>query len=74
VQVALVLVSLLLVAGLLTLRRVARGRRLAQPAALTAGDEARRVGMEEARLIASRELRIVVVHIEPDGKHRIEPR
>jgi hypothetical protein len=30
--------------------------------------------MEEARLIASRELRIVVVHIEPDGKHRIEPR
>ena len=74
VQVALVLVSLLLVAGLLTLRRVARGRRLAQPAPLTAGDEARRVGMEEARLIASRELRIVVVHIEPDGKHRIEPR
>ena len=32
VQVALVLVSLLLIAGLLTLRRVARGRRLAQPA------------------------------------------
>ncbi len=74
VQVALVLVSLLLIAGLLTLRRVARGRRLAQPAPLTAGDEARRVGMDEARLIASRELRIVVVHIEPDGKHRIEPR
>ena len=74
VQVALVLVSLLLVAGLLTLRRVARGRRLPQPAPLTAGDEARRVGMDEAGLIAARELRIVVVHIEPDGKHRIEPR
>ena len=74
VQVALVLVSLLLVAGLLTLRRVARGRRLPQPAPLAAGDEARRVGMDEARLIAARELRIVVVHIEPDGKHRIEPR
>jgi PgaD-like protein len=73
VQVALVLVSLLLVAGLLTLRRVARGRRLAQPAPLTAGDEARRVGIDEARLNAARELRIVVVHIEPDGKHRIEP-
>ena len=74
VQVALVLVSLLLVAGLLTLRRVARGRRLPQPAPLAAGDEARRVGMDEAELIAARELRIVVVHIEPDGKHRIEPR
>ena len=74
VQVALVLVSLLLVAGLLTLRRVARGRRLPQPAPLAAGDEARRVGMDEARLIAARELRVVVVHIEPDGKHRIEPR
>jgi hypothetical protein len=73
-QVALVLVSLLLIAGLLTLRRVARGRRLPQPTPLTAVDEARRVGMDEARLIASRELRIVVVHIEPDGKHRIEPR
>ena len=74
VQVALVLVSLLLVAGLLTLRRVARGRRLPQPAPLAAGDEARRVGMDEAELIAARELRIVVVHIEPGGKHRIEPR
>jgi poly-beta-1,6-N-acetyl-D-glucosamine biosynthesis protein PgaD len=74
VQVALVLVSLLLVAGLLTLRRVARGRRLPQPAPLAAGDEARRVSLDEAELIAARELRVVVVHIEPNGKHRIEPR
>ena len=48
VQVALVLVSLLLLAGLLTLRRVARGRVLPQPAPLAASDEARRVGMDEA--------------------------
>jgi hypothetical protein len=74
VQVALVLVSLLLVAGLLTLRRVARGRMLPQPAPLTAGDEARRVGMDEAELIAARELRVVVVHIDADGKYRVEPR
>jgi hypothetical protein len=73
VQVALVLVSLLLVAGLLTLRRVARGRVLPQPAPLTASDEARRVGMDEAELIAARELRVVVVHIDADGKYRVEP-
>ena len=73
IQVALVLVSLLLVAGLLTLRRVARGRKLPQPAPLTAGDEARRVGMDEAELIAARELRVVVVHIDADGKYRVEP-
>ena len=73
VQVALVLVSLLLVAGLLTLRRVARGRMLPQPAPLTAGDEARRVGMDEAELIAARELRVVVVHIDADGRYRVEP-
>jgi poly-beta-1,6-N-acetyl-D-glucosamine biosynthesis protein PgaD len=73
VQVALVLVSLLLVAGLLTLRRVARGRKLPQPAPLTAGDEARRVGMDEAELIAARELRVVVVHIDGDGKYLVEP-
>jgi hypothetical protein len=74
VQVALVLVSLLLVAGLLTLRRVARGRKLPQPAPLTPGDEAARVGMDETELIAARELRVVVVHIDEDGKHRVEPR
>jgi poly-beta-1,6-N-acetyl-D-glucosamine biosynthesis protein PgaD len=73
IQVALVLVSLLLVAGLLTLRRVARGRKLPQPAPLTAGDEARRVGMDEAELIAARELGVVVVHIDGDGKYRVEP-
>lgn len=73
IQVALVLVSLLLVAGLLTLRRVARGRKLPQPAPLTAGDEARRVGLDEAELIAARELRVVVVHIDGDGKYRVEP-
>jgi poly-beta-1,6-N-acetyl-D-glucosamine biosynthesis protein PgaD len=73
IQVALVLVSLLLVAGLLTLRRVARGRKLPQPAPLTAGDEARRVGMDKAELIAARELRVVVVHIDGDGKYRVEP-
>ena len=43
----------LLVAGLLNSRRVAR-RKLPQPALLTAGDEARRVGMDEAELIAAR--------------------
>jgi hypothetical protein len=30
--------------------------------------------MEEAELIAARELRVVVVHIDADGKYRVEPR
>ncbi|MGZ5904367.1 MAG: PgaD family protein [Reyranella sp.] len=73
VQVALLLVSLLLVAGLLTLRRVARGRMMPQPTPLAAGDEARHVGMDEAELLAARELRAVVVHIDADGRYRVEP-
>ena len=68
------LVLLLVIASLLTLRRVARGRRLPQPAPLPADDEARRVGMDEAELIVARELRVVVVHIDADGKYRVEPR
>jgi hypothetical protein len=73
VQVALLLVSLLLVAGLLTLRRVARGRTMPQPTPLAAGDEARHVGMDETALLAARELRAVVVHIDADGRYRVEP-
>ncbi len=73
VQMALVLVSLLLLAGLFTLRRVARGRVLPQPAPLSASHEARRVGMDEADLIAARELRVVVVHIDAAGRYRVEP-
>jgi poly-beta-1,6-N-acetyl-D-glucosamine biosynthesis protein PgaD len=73
VQVALVLVSLLLIAGLLSLRRVAREHKLPQPAPLTAGDEARRVGLEEADLVAARELRFVVAHIDKDGRYRVKP-
>jgi len=72
-EVDLVLVSLLLVASLLSARRVARGRRLPQPAPLGAADEARRVGLEEADLVAARDLRIVVVHIDEDGRHRFKP-
>jgi hypothetical protein len=30
--------------------------------------------MDETELIAARELRVVVVHIDEDGKHRVEPR
>jgi PgaD-like protein len=73
VQVALVLVSLLLIAGLLSLLRLARERKLPQPAPLPAGDEASRVGLEEANLVAARELRIVVAHIDKDGGYRVNP-
>jgi poly-beta-1,6-N-acetyl-D-glucosamine biosynthesis protein PgaD len=74
VQITLGLVTLLLVAALLTLRRIARARALPQPAPLELAAEARRVGMDEGELAAARELRIAMVHIDPDGKHRVTTR
>jgi poly-beta-1,6-N-acetyl-D-glucosamine biosynthesis protein PgaD len=71
---ALVLVALLFVAALLTLRRVARSRRLPPPTPLTIGEQAGGIGMEDPALAAARELRVAVVHIDADGRYRIEPR
>jgi hypothetical protein len=70
---AYVLVGMLIVASLFTLRRIAQARLLPEPQPLPIGDEARRVGMAEEDLAASRHLRITVVHIDPDGRHRVEP-
>ena len=70
---AYVLVGILIAASFFTLRRIARARQLPEPRPLPIGDEARRVGMAEEDLAAARNLRIAVVHIDPDGKHRVEP-
>jgi hypothetical protein len=64
---------MLIVGSLLTLRRIARARLLPEPLPLSAGEEARRVGMTEEDLAAARNLRIAVVHIDPGGRHRVEP-
>jgi poly-beta-1,6-N-acetyl-D-glucosamine biosynthesis protein PgaD len=70
-RIVIVLVALLIVAAFFTLRRVARAHLLPAPEPLAIGEEARRVGMEEAELLAARELRIVVVHIDANGRHRV---
>lgn len=69
---AAVLAGLLVISGLLTLRRRERSLLLPQPAPLEAADQARRAGLDEAALIAARDRAIVIVHIDADNKHRIE--
>jgi len=69
---AAVLAGLLVISGLLTLRRRERSLLLPQPTPLEAADQARRAGLDEAALIAARDRAIVIVHIDADNKHRIE--
>ena len=54
------------------LGRRSRSLLLPQPAPLEAADQAHRAGLEEAELIAACDQRIVIVHIDTDGRHRIE--
>ena len=70
---AYVLLGILIAASFFTLRRIARARLLPEPRPLPIGDEARRVGMAEEDLAAARNLRIAVVHIDREGRHRVEP-
>jgi hypothetical protein len=70
--VAAALAGFLVTFSLRTLRRSFRARFLPQPAPLDAAVEARRTGLDEAALIAARARRIVIVHIDADGRHRIE--
>ena len=67
-----VLAGLLALASVRTLRRHRRSLLLPQPAPLQAAVQARRAGITEAALLAARDLRIVVVHVDSDGKHRFE--
>jgi hypothetical protein len=71
-RTAAVLVLLLAVAGLMSLRLYRRSFLFPQPAPLEATTQARRAGMDEAALIDARELTIAVVHVDADGKHRVE--
>jgi poly-beta-1,6-N-acetyl-D-glucosamine biosynthesis protein PgaD len=69
---AAILAGLLIIFGLRTLRRRSRALFLPQPAPLETADQAHRAGLDEAELIVARDQRIVVVHIDTNGSHRIE--
>lgn len=69
---AATLAGSLVMFSLRTLRRRSRALLLPQPAPLEISDQARRAGLDEAALIAAREQRIVIVHVDPNGTHRIE--
>jgi len=68
------LVALLAASTVATLHRIRRFLKTAPPPPLEATEEARRGRMEVAALLAARGLANVVVHVAPDGTHRIEPR
>ena len=68
------LVALLAASTVATLHRLRRFLKQAPPPPLQAAEEARRSRMDAAVLLAARELPNVVVHVAPDGTHRIEPR
>lgn len=70
--IAAILAGALIIFSLRTLRRRSRALHLPQPAPLETTDQAQRAGLDEAELIAARDQRIVIVHIDDNGRHRIE--
>ncbi len=69
---AAILAGLLIIFSVRTLRRRSRALFLPEPAALETADQARHAGLDEAELIMARDQRIVIVHIDADGRYRIE--
>jgi poly-beta-1,6-N-acetyl-D-glucosamine biosynthesis protein PgaD len=70
--IAAILAGALIIFSLRTLRRRSRALHLPQPAPLETTDQAQRAGLDEVELIAARDQRIVIVHIDDNGRHRIE--
>jgi poly-beta-1,6-N-acetyl-D-glucosamine biosynthesis protein PgaD len=70
--IAAVLSTVLFIFGLRTLRHRRLGLLQPQPAPLATAVEARAAGLDEAALLAWRDRLIVVVHIDADGRYRIE--
>ena len=68
------LLALLAASTVATVHRLRRFLKQAPPPSLQPAEEARRGRLEVAALLAARELASVVVHVAPDGTHRIEPR
>jgi hypothetical protein len=69
-----ILIAMLVVSGLFTRRRRRHALSLPLPPPLDLAAQARRAGLSEPELAAARELSIAVVHIGPDGRHRVEAR
>ena len=67
-------IAVVVIAGLFTVRRQRRALRLPPPPPLDLAAQAGRAGMSESDLGAARNLRIAVVHIGSDGRHRVEAR
>jgi len=72
VRTTVLLVVVLIVAGLLTLRRRRISLLIPPPPALEIAADARRAGIDASALAAARDLPVAVVHIDADGRHRIE--
>ncbi len=74
--IGLVVILVVILAGttLATLHRVRRALTQRLPPGLTPEEQAPRAGMTPAALVEARALRLAVVHVEPDGRHRVEPR
>ena len=66
------LAGFITIASVRTMRRHRRSLLLPQPSPLPAAVQARQAGMDEAALLAARELRIATVHVASDGCRRIE--
>jgi hypothetical protein len=74
--IGLVMILLVSLVGttLATLQRVRRALKLQPPPPLALIDEAPHAKMTPEALLAARGLRVAVVHVEPDGTHRVEAR
>jgi hypothetical protein len=68
------LLALLAASTVATIHRLRRFLKQAPPPPLPATEQAKRAGIDEAELLAVRELANVVVHVTSDGRHRVEPR
>ena len=68
------LLALLAASTVATIHRLRRFLKQAPPPPLQATEEASRGRIEVTALLAAREPANVVVHVTPDGTHRIEPR
>ena len=73
-RVALLLVVAMVIYSFATLWRRRRTLNVLPPPPLSLGEQAQRAGMDDESLRQARSLRIAVVHIEADGKVRVEPR
>ena len=74
IWLVVMLVTLLAASTVATVYRVRRFIKAAPPPPLTAAEEAAHGRMEVASLLAARELRDAVVHVDANGAHRVEPR